>query len=637
MARQKFTPEYSSGDILSLYRLRSDDGDEARIRSLATNLRMLCRMEHNIYIPETYKEVNKEVRTPYIRDSWHRITSSLVNKPPVAHVYPKDEQNKESRESANIAERWDTAFIERVSKDLSTDIIYSLTAQLVRDGESILKVVHRPDAWANFPLGVGTEDQDRWKRGAALPIAWKDIDRLQILYDSGEYGDSWFIEYGEYAKPYLGNKYDMVEIDGRLRDPKRIIEGPAYSEGLLSSSRGRSVKMEFFTDREWHVLIDGSDAPGWPKPNPYRPYLPYFRASAYELESLLYSLLFLAPRLDELLTMKMNWGILAAYPNPVIESIPGQVVMDMPMGDSNTPGEQKLVWTPGKAIELPEGKRISFLEPPAAGKDLNELITILKSLIDVAGVPNVMRGIGFAGDAGYLANQQRAAAEMSYKLAAVASQRQLEKGLEFTHWLIENVVKQTVYVRGWSAVNKGESKKDAKQLYLGLSPDKSNRFVAKIDSLGEVEVRYRPQLVTDSQAAAMIALQLTNAAKPLYSRREALERIMQEEDADSILEDIDIEDALNTEPLKSIWVSEALRESGMLPQDAEPKPGNVNMAPNAASPIPSNMAPLPGEPGVPGLTMPMLPGPPQGGGSIPGNTGGRAPGTYPGQPSGPQG
>ncbi len=648
---KRFKPEYSVGDILSLYETRKNDGDEARLRGLVPTIRALCDLKHEVKIPSQYESIGRQVRTPFIRDAAHRIAASLCRKPPVGHITPKDDDRQDYREAANIAERFDAAMIERICKELGTDIVYDLTFGTVRDGESVLNVVHRPDAWANFPERNTDEDPDdykrrvrEYKRGVDLPIAWRVVDRLCCVYEGGEYGDQWVIDYGEFSKAYCKEKYRIGTKE--IITPDSSLEGRPMPEGLAPRNNGVRVRLQFFDAYEWHVIVDGKEAPGFPKRNPYAPYLPYFRAHTYGYDSLLYSLLFLVPRLDELLTMKLVWSYLGAYPNPVIETSPnsaGYPLLDGPMGNAGdaagaTGQVNVLKWSPGKAMTLPIGQTIRFLEPPPVGKDLNELVVILKSLIDIAGVPSIMRGMSGSGDSGYLANQLLAAAEMAYKITALSLQRQLEKATEFSHWLVSNVVQQTVYVMGWDSINPktGRPTDHAKRAWLGLSPDHQTKNVADVSKLGPVTIQFRPTLPTDEQARAMIALQLTNSEKPLYDRRHALETWMQEEDPESILDALYVEQALEEEPLRSMVVENALREAGILPaQQATPNPaqqlvdqyGNP-MSPGMAGVPLANQAP-PGMPGVPGLTMPLQPQQPQG---IPGNAGGRPAGAYPGQP-----
>jgi hypothetical protein len=660
MAKKKevFRAKYDVSDILDMYTSRTEDKDEARLRNFATEFRALCRLEHEVKIPSQYKSIARQIRTPFIRDAWQRIASALVAKQPVAHIEPKDDARQDYREAANLGERFDMAAMERWNRDLGTDIIYEATAALVRDGESVLKVVHKPSAWANFPEGKSKEEQDEWKRGVELPIAMRVVDRLSCVFDDGEYGDSWAIEYGEYGTPYLKGRYGLVGIDDKLVNPRNVLEGKPMPEGLQASVRGRTVKVEFWDPEEWHVIIDGAEAPGFPKPNIYAPHLPLIRAKAHESESLLYSLIFLVPRLDEALTMKLVWSIVGAYPNPILKTIPnanGLPALEGPLGNSDEGSDDghPIIWEPGKFIELPLGKELGFLSPPPIGPDLNDLASMLKGLIDIAGIPAVMRGTSGSMDSGYLAAQMRAAAEMMYRMAAVAGERQLAKAFELVHWMVQHIIRQPIYVRGWDEVNEktGKPSKESSRMWLGLSPSDEfkGKYLANVQKMGSITFAYRPTMATDEQAKAMVALQLTNSAKPLYSRRDALERILQEEDPDSIIEEIYVEEQIDKDPyLNQLVIDAALAKAGLKPptpaEPAAPEGVDIGMAtqiaqggpmlpsgPSSLQPTPlGNQAP-PGMAGVPGMSMPIVP-PSQG---VPGAPGGRVAGSFPGAPSGP--
>jgi hypothetical protein len=646
---KKFQADYTADDVLALYRQRRDDADETRFRTLAYDMRALVKLEHAVDIPEQYKAITKEFRTPYVRDSWHRVTASLLNKPPVIHIEPIDDKRKEFRESTAIAERFDLAAIERMNKSLGTDVIYESTAALVRDGQSVIKFVHRPDAWANFPERGEGEDPDdyqaradNYKRGVDLPFAWRVVDRLATVWDDGEFGDSWVIEYGEYARPYLRSRYGMRDgEDDRLVSPETMLSGQPSPEGDgTRGTSGRSIKLEFWTAKEWHVVIDGVEAPGFPKANPYAPNLPYLRATAYESESLLYSLLFLVPGLDSILTMKANWAYLGAYPNPIISTVPNQLLPGLEGIDGTDAGQpSKLTWKPGKALELPAGKTIGFLAPPPVGKDLNDLVQILTGLVEVAGIPSIMRGAG-PGASGYSDNQRLAAASMAYKMASIALARQGEQVLELMHWMIPNVVRQTVYVQGWNEINPktGRPKTGANRAWLGLSPDKDGANLADVTKLGPISMQFRPTLPTDEQARAMIAQQLVNAPTPLSSVRHALENYLLEEDPDSIMDEIAVEQALREDPLKRMVIDDALADAKIVPKQPSTNPAPAAQLVNPqGQPISSGMAGLPGAaqaglPSVPGLNMPLRPN----GGQAPAGGRpqmGRPSGMYPGVPS----
>lgn len=640
-----------------LYRTAITQQSERRLRRLINVFRSLTRMENPVRIPRQYQAITKVTHTPFVRDAWHRVTAALTHEDPVAHIQPLD-VTIQARNAANIGERWTMAAREQLTRDLGYDVIWQAAAAMIRDGESVLKCVHRPDAWATFPTR-GMDDQgskfdeepddflkraERFKKRAPLPFAWKVVDRLQMVFGDGEYGDNWALEYGEYPRPFLSSRYGMPEQSGKLVSPARVLAGEPRPEGYSASATGVSIKMEYWDANWWHVVIDGEDAPGFPMPNPYRPRLPYFRARPdLESESILYSLMFLVPGLDRLITMKENWAYLSAYPNPVIRSIPNPAgTLDLPTGEDDQASTLK--WEPGKAIELPVGKTMDFLVPPPTGQDLNQMIQLIRQMIDVAGIPSVLRGSSMSGDSGYLANQMYAAALSMYRRIALASSRQLEEAFEFFWYVIEHRIKSTVYVLA-AADSSGKSAKK----WLGLGADmRTGENVANVADLGPLTWTFKPVLPTDEQARVSIAIQATNAPKPLFSRRYAREHFANVEDPEAMADEIAVEDALDTDPvLKQLITQKALEAAGLAPPEPDPTgaggppvdPMMAGMPPDMGGgmipPGPTELMPSqpPGQmgagfPSVPGVTRPLMPTPP---GQMP-PPGLRVNGGWPGMP-----
>lgn len=644
------SPAPDAAYVEAIYEQRKTEGDEARLRSLAATFRQLTRQDHKLLIPPQYKAITGIVKTPFVRESWRGITAALTHNPPQVHVEPRDE-HQPAKDAANLAERWTMAVDERLTKELGEDVGYEAPKVLVRDGESVIKQVHRPDAWANFPERGGDESADeylqRWEErsksyDAPLPFAWRVVDRLSLLFEDGEFGDSWVIEYGEYPRPILGRRYGMVAeqtaYGRRLVNPENTLGGRPQPEGdARSSASGQAIKLEYFdADGWWHVVIDGSDAPGFPKPSPYGECLPYFRAKAPDSESPLYSLMFLVPALDALLTMKMNWAYLGAYPNPVVKKNPNTMGQfgDLPVGDDGQPS--KLVWRPGKALELPPGWELTFLAPPPVGSDLDELAVILRQLIEVAGMPSALKGQSGA-PSGYLYNQMIAAASATYQRLAQASARQREQAAEWRFKIIDRRIRMPVYAMGGFG--------DGGTAWLGLKPGKDaggGQKEAPVGLLGPVSYTFRPLLPTDEQAEAMIATQLTDPGHPLISDRYAREKLLHVEDPEGMADEIAVEKELDTNPvLKAMVIDKALKDAGIIVPTPQPSgllnaqgapmaQGGGAMPPEGMSP---GMAGLPGAslPSVPGLTMPMRPQAPRGTGP------GSPAGVFPGQPPTPAG
>jgi hypothetical protein len=640
----------TASEIQGLYDARLSELSERKLRSTALTFRALTRMEHGVSIPRQYRAISHVTRTPFVRDAWHRVTAALTHEDPIPHIQPLD-NTIQSRDAANTAEKWTSAAREMLTRELGYDVVYEAPRALIRDGESVIKVVHRPDAWATFPdryPDEGAEDYsdraEKYKKKNPLPFSWKVVDRLQMLFGDGEYGDSWALEYGEYPRPYLSTRYQMPVMDGKLVNPERVLGGTPRPQGYGQSGSGMSVKLEYWDSDCWAVVIDGELAPGFPKPNPFAPRLPYFRAKAdSDSESILYSLAFLVPALDRLITMKENWAFLSAYPNPIIESVANPAgTLDDPLGQDNQASSLK--WQPGKAIELPVGKTIRFLEPPATGKDLNDMIQLIRAMIDVAGIPSILRGSSMSGDSGYLANQMYAAALSMYRRIALASSRQLEQACEFIWWVVEHRIKSTVYVLDTGS-GKGEGHR-----WLGMgSGITSNTNQVDVEDIGPLTWTYKPVLPTDETARVMLGIQATNAPKPLVSSRYAREQWANIEDPEGMADEIAVEDEMATNPeIKRAIVQAAMQEAGLAPPPLPPPPeaggpppvmSDPSMlppgvgGPPGAPPLMSTEAPGQlgaGMPTAPGQGMPLAPpvpqGPPTGGGiAFPGLPAGQGP------------
>jgi len=652
-SRQRL-PVPTAGYVLGLYRVRMQLGDEATLRSDIYDMRALTTMTNVVPIPNAYQAIAQTIRAPFVRDSWLRIVAALTQNPAVGQAEGRDE-TQDARRSAEIAQRWTMAAMRQMQRPAGDEVPYDSIKALVRDQEGIIKVVHRPDAYANFPARESdeaadvylkrTDDYRRSRRklppGAVhLPFAWRTIDRLQMLFGEGEFGDDWALEYGEYPRAYLGQHYGMVETRDGLVDPEYLIGGSPKPESWLQSSTGRTIKYEFFNRDWWAVVIDGAMAPGWPKRNPYSPWLPYFRAKVNE--STLMALKFLAPALDALLTMHLNWAYLSAYPNPVVYSTPNNQFapgLALPIGASDEPGQ--LRWVPGKAFEMPEGRDIRFLVPPPAGQDLAKMESMLRDLIDVAGVPSVFRGVGGSDQAGYAINQLIAAANLTYKILATVGQQQLASVGKFLWWLVEHRINgpdtnQAVYV-----LDEGDD--DTRQ-WLGLRPrGKPTTTEAGIEYLADYQVKFRPVLPTDEQARAMMASQLVNTPKQMISKRYALEHYLQVDDPDGMMDDIWVESAMDNDPnINQQVVNAALKRAGLGQQGQSPILG-PNGQPMQSGGPPNGYPPgqaAAGTPVVPGLNQPAAPGPPgppaiAGGRGTPGAPGGRPGGMFPGGPGTP--
>lgn len=646
-----FNSEPTAGNIDAMWRWKLSEYEELGLREFMGDVRPMFDMVHPVRIPREYRVTTKEVRTPFLRDAGLRIASALVKDTAVPKIEPVDHSGQ-ADQAADIAARWLQAeWAALIAENNGQDFKYISARNLTRDSESVLKVVDRVNAWANFPARTKDEDPREYlkrrdsakqAKGVIQPFAAKVVDRAQMVFGDSEYGDEWCIEYGMYPTPIIMRDYGMetVDADPKYTLPQFKLGGRpimmGYAPKITSIGPSATLKMEYVDKDWWCVLINGKMAPGFPKPNPYAPFMPYFRAIA---EPALYSLRYYQPALDALLTGKMNWAFLSMFPVPKFKPVlsgqqPGAI--DLPIGDNAT-APVGMRWKPGFAMMPPAGYDLEFLQPPQTGRDVDVMVQTLRDMIDIAGIPSIFRGIGGARQAGYAINQLMAAANLMFRQMGNSLSRQFERASEFMLHVVSDVIPEElgpVYIKG--------SDGEGGRTWIGLQKTgRVTETVAPVDELGPVEFRFKPIIPSDEQAMEMIGLQAWTAHA--ISHETLLTDYMQMDDPQGEMNRIAVEQEINTDPLlHQQMVEQALRQAGIAPPPPPPAPGGlvgpngqpIASGPPAGLPMPDGQLAggLPPGMGGPGplaqLVKPRTPGPTD----IHG--GGRAPGAYPGEPGG---
>lgn len=638
-----FTREPKARDIDAMWRWKLSEYEELGLREYMADVRPMFDMVHPVRIPREYRVTTKEVRTPFLRDAGLRIAAAEVKDTPIPEVEPIDHTSSADN-AADTASRW-LRFMwdELVKQNNGQEYTYQSARNLVRDSESVLKVVDRVNAWANFPAQEKDEDPRQYlkrmddakkKPGIIQPFGAKVVDRAQMVFGDSEYGDEWCIEYGVYPTPIILNDYGVQPDDDSFVLPQYKIGGKpvlmGYMPKVTSIGPASTLKLEYFDKDWWAVIINGKMAPGFPKPNPYAPFMPYFRAIA---EPALYSLRYYVPAIDALLTGKMNWAFLSMFPVPKFKPIASQQAtqaIDMPTGD-NAEAPVGARWKPGFAMMPPAGYDLEFLQPPQTGRDVDAMIQVLRDLIDIAGIPSIFRGIGGARQAGYAINQLLAAANLLYRQMGQSLSHQFERASEFMLHVVNEVIGEDlapVYVKGDT---------DEGTAWIGLKPSGPlAENVAPIDKLGSVKFKFKPVIPSDEQAMEMIGLQAWTAGA--ISHETFLRDYANMDDAQGEMDKIAVERELNSNPqLHEEMVSSALRKAGINPPPQAPGLVGPNGQPISSAMMGLNGATSAGLPTslagagqVSQLVRPRQPAPADVHG------GGRPAGAYPGQPAGPE-
>ena len=187
--------------------------------------------------------------------------------------------------------------------------------------------------------------------------------------------------------------------------------------------------------------------------------------------SMLASMEFLIPLLDQLLTMKQNALFLYAYPTPKITNFSP---IDPNLGNDGRP--RALDFQPGQILPLYAGEDLTFLQWQGTPPDLDELIAQTRAMIDQAGAPSVLFGIPPEGNtSGYLLNQLINTARVSFQQIARHAEQALERVVQLMWRLVETRIGEPVFV----------FEAEDEQGWIGLGPQ-------DIDGYHAVRVRLDP-------------------------------------------------------------------------------------------------------------------------------------------------
>ena len=545
--------------------------------SLIRKLRRLRFMEESVDIPEAYRATAREVRTPICYEQVQRIVATLTVNYPVISVPPPG-PGEENQRNSSKRERWINAALPRMEQEAERGVFRMFVDNLVADGQGVLKLVYKPEHWRRYPgRSDFTDDQafgeaaDRFKKSAKFPFALRDVDPLSFYPVFGEDGLEACLEITQRPRRLMARKFESISAPERLGQPLPAEEG--------SAGAGGTVEVVEYWDRWYYVLlVDGrrvrSGRHGYGQ-------VPYFQASGeqsasrdprYSGMSTLFAIRWLVPLLDSLLTMKQNAAFLYAYPTPFIRS---------PVGTPFEGGEdgrpQVVEWTPGRMIPLYPGEDPGFVQWQGTPPDLDELISIVRGLIDRAGLASVLYGQGPGSDSsGYMVNQLINAAKVKYDPIVKSAEACLERLVGFLYQLLENKVGEEVFV--WS-------RGDSEQGWVGLSGDDIRGYYA-------CKARIEPLMPTDDIAQGMFGTNLVKAG--LVSKRWAREEKLGISNPEDMAEEILWEEAIGSQDVRSAMVGRILSEMGA---GAPQSPAQSIGAPAALPPDASKIGFQPPVPG----------------------------------------
>lgn len=609
--------------------------DEARDRydtrnRMIQDMRALHYQEGRVDIPAQYRGTTKEVRLPLLADQSDLMAAIIDDSPRVIHVDPVQEGPSAGR-NASLRERWSEAIVDQVQQELNRPVLSMLSQNLSRDGMAVLKVVYRGDHWSDLPdseklFGGRAADtlnpkelkelKDSRKtatKGARLPFSWVDVDPMTYMPVYGPTGEvEAVIELTERPIRAVLASYNKVLAYKKVGRSNQWIPLVALGEAEPPDGQDttydtrQTVPVWEYWDRACTITFVEDVPVKYAEHNTGQ--VPYFEAyakpdSSHDPERKSRPTGFKQKWLVELLnrfwTMMGNVGYLYCYPTPVTET---PLDANVPLAADGRPPH--IEWEVGKHITLMAGQKLLFVSPPAEHMTLmSDLIQQALRLFDQSsGLGPAIRGVGGADQPGYALQQLIGASLLSLKPAIKQRDWMLARAIAYTWRLIETRIGEPVPVWGTNPdADKGGKK------WLELGPD-------DIKGYYKVEVESKPlmgqlRISLGSFGASMVKARM-------MSRGRAMEELLGIEQPEDEMDDIAIDEMLETDPhLKRQMQETALKRAGLLPQGAPP--GTQPQLPGAGPPMmpppgvgatPALPGALPGPPGVgPGIGMPLQP------------------------------
>lgn len=526
-------------------------------------LRRLRHMETPVDIPPAYRTSAREVRTPLAREQLKRVIGSLTANRPLVHV-PPAEPTEAARASADLRARWTNAALRRMDSEAARDVFGMLVDAMVADGAGVLKLLYAPDRWAAYPRRSTDPDEsaetflqraERFKKSARFPLAWRDVDVTTFYPLEGEDGLEACLEIAERPRHLVQRRYGLItdKRTGRLVPAGGDAQTDPDPVGApLVGARPTSRVVEYWDDEYFAYLVDGHLVRRGRHGYGAMPYVHAYgdqtpsRDPAKAGVSMLASMEYLVPLLDQLLTMKQNALFLYAYPTPKITNFSP---IDPSLANDGRP--RALDFRPGEILPLYPGEDLSFLQWQGAPPDLDELIAQTRAMIDQAGAPSVLFGVPPDGNtSGYLLNQLINTARVSFQQIARHAEQALEQIVRLMWRLLETRIGEPVFV----------FEAEDEQGWIGLGPQ-------DIDGYHAVRVRLDPLGPADDVAQGTLAASLVSAR--LASRRWAMREKLGIEDAETVEDEILLDELIDTPEVRAAIVREALGQAGLQPLPTE--------------------------------------------------------------------
>jgi hypothetical protein len=438
--------------------------DELRSRYEGRNQRImgwrkLRRDEVPINLPPAYRTTATEVKLALPRVWIRRAVGLLANRPFKVKISPPPNATDAELLATSRRERFLQAGWTQMERQQRTSLFRHIVDHAVADGQSWIKLVHKPSAWQGRPevaaLFKGKEAIDElepgelkeynrriglWKRSAPWPFAVRIPDPTTIFPVWGEFGLDAVVE--ESTRPF--------------RDVQRWVS--KFGGAPLSSDdhdEPNTVIVTEYWDATWQqvfVNLHGTDIEVLRRKHAYG-FVPYFFAPGWEEatskpeEQHLSVLLPLEHTLQPLYTMitaKLNRVYLTGFPTWQTDGFIGAE-------DSGDPSPKPFELEIGKVHPLEPGsdKGIFPIENPReASNDIEEVFGVLTSIAEASQVDtSAVGGDAFSGESGFFRTLRSEMARIPFDQIGENVASALAQCLQRVLELVDRRIGDTVFVK----------------------------------------------------------------------------------------------------------------------------------------------------------------------------------------------
>ena len=614
--------------------------------------------QNAVQIPENYRKIALEVKSPLAPHIANTITAALSTNPPNVQFDPVSFGDP-AQANSTLREKFFEAAWRRQEEEAQRPLFRPFMHALVTKGEGVLKTVERTKkSWSKYTRDAAKlreildEDEDlsddekeklygqqteQWKRTLPYPIATTDVPPDTFYYVKNEDGFTFCCEVK--TVPF----YETLErFQASVNEKGQILAPSDYrSAGLPrhewatafgSTTPGRSqwtgrgrvkplTMVEAWDANEVTYILYG---PGQVTRSGKRLGRgtvvksvkhrygdritgalrgPYFQALGITTHSrlpehaglgILFGFLELFPMLDSLLTIQANAAFLYGFP-AFKESSPNGPTLQGPFGNDEGEGETgRTRIEPGTLYP----RDIAPVDMPRSGIDLEKTTTWIRDFIQMA-MPNVVSGAVSAEQSGWAITQASQLARLGWQPIIDNAQFALSRRVGFESWLLDKRVREPVSV--WGEVPANYSTARARQGWLTIAPDDLNGV-------------HRYRIVLQPETPADRIQQIRTHKELLGLRLEAWNDAVTQMggNPDEVEAAWLLYDLKNDPVIKAQLKKETFKELGIMDEDA------LNKANTEARAVQQ-----PAKPGTPTLQPPQM-----GGGQAPGG----APGQQPGMP-----